>query len=190
MKNLKKSIFGLAILTSSIGLAQETSYEKTLKVGINAGYSIPQENLSYNIGLDLGYQHLVTPKIGLGFVTGYNQFLERTSTEISNNKVGLVPVAFMFRYYPRVKGIYAGANAGYGFLFGDERVASNYTTERPIGGLYLNPEIGYHNIHWNFALQYTKLLTNDIGNIGSQKYSVGSLGISVAYNIALTKKTK
>ena len=78
---------------------------------------------------------------------------------------------------------------GYGFIVGDDKVASNDVTgtARPDGGLYIKPEIGYHNADWNFSLQYQKTFTGDKGEIGSQKYNAGAIGVGVGYNIPLGK---
>ena len=75
----------------------------------------------------------------------------------------------------------------FGFIVGDDAVASNAAVARPDGGFYIKPEIGYHNKDWNFALQYQKVFTGDEGEIGTQKYNAGSLGLGVSYNIPLGK---
>lgn len=181
------AIAALGLLYSFSSNAQDQSYRNMLKAGVNAGIAVPSENASANIGFDLGYQYLVTPGIGIGIVTGYNHFLGKENNGIDNNDFGVIPLAGMFRYYPQQKGFYAGAELGYGFITGDENVASNVAVARPDGGLYFKPELGYHNIHWNFALQYTKVFTGDEGTIGSQDYSVGSLGIGISYNLPLGK---
>ncbi|MTE25260.1 hypothetical protein GJQ66_13825, partial [Microbacterium sp. ZXX196] len=76
---------------------------------------------------------------------------------IKNNDFGVVPVAALVRVYPQKTGFYGGADLGYGFIVGNDKVASNYTTAMPDGGFYLRPEIGYHNRDWNFFIQYTKV---------------------------------
>ena len=57
--------------------------------------------------------------------------------------------------------------------FGDIDVT---TTDRPDGGLYIKPELGWHNRHWNFSIQYTKLFTGSKGEIGNQNYNAGRSG--------------
>lgn len=190
MKTIKKTILTLTLglLYSFSSNAQDQSYNNMLKVGFNVGAAVPTENASANVGVDLGYQYLVTPGFGIGIVTGYNHFFGNQNDGIDNNDFGVVPAAAMFRYYPKQKGFYAGAELGYGFITGDQYVASNSLVERPDGGVYFKPELGYHNIHWNFALQYTKVFTGDTGTIGSQDYSVGSLGLGLTYNLPLGAK--
>lgn len=157
------------------------------------GASVPMNNAGGNLGLDVSFQHLVTPNFGLGIATGYNQFFGRDNkvgvATIKNNNFGVVPVAALLRYYPSAKGFYFGSDFGYGFIVGDQNVASNHSAARPNGGFYLKPEIGYHNRNWNFFVHYTKVFTGDAGTIklvsDSQKYNAGTIGIGVAYNIGL-----
>lgn len=179
----------MIVLSATFVNAQHVSMKNTLKFGVMGGVSVPNNNAGGNVGLDVGYQHLVTPHVGIGIVSGYNQFFGKENDGIKNNNFGVVPVAGLFRYYPASKGIYFGTDLGYGFIVGDAKVASNSLVERPNGGLYLKPEIGYHNRNWNVFLHYTKVFTADNGTISgvkeSQKYNAGSLGIGVAYNIGL-----
>lgn len=189
MKTVKRAMFGLSIITAGFASAQSASMNNMLKIGVNAGASVPSENASANVGLDVAYQYLVTPGFGLGIATGYNQFFGRDNGldggTINNNNFGVVPVAALIRFYPMKTGFYAGADLGYGFIVGDEKVASNSNVDRPDGGFYLKPELGYHNRDWNFFLHYTKVFTGDKGKLGSQDYNAGSLGAGVAYNIPL-----
>jgi len=190
MKAIKKTILVFGLLVSFFASAQDAKYRNMLKLGINGGVSVPSENASANLGFDLGYQYLVSPGIGLGVATGYNHFFGKDNDGIKNNDFGVIPIAAMFRYYPEQHGFYVGAELGYGFITGDDAVASNVAIARPDGGIYFKPEAGWHNIHWNFALQYTKLFTGDTGNIGSQDYNVGSLGLGVSYNLPLGKSCR
>ena len=64
-------------------------------------------------------------------------------------------------------------------------MASNSPVDRPDGGFYIKPEIGYHNRDWNFAIQYNKVFTGEEGQILAQDYNAGSLGIGVSYNLPL-----
>jgi hypothetical protein len=187
MKKIKKTVLALLLFSGAIASAQDTAYTNMIKIGVNGGVALPSENASGNLGVDLGYQYLVTPGFGLGIATGYNQFIGKENDGIENNDFAVVPVAAMLRYYPQTSGFYLGTDLGYGFITGDDKVASNSLVARPTGGLYIKPEIGYHNIHWNFALQYTKVFTGNEGNIGSQDYSVGALGLGIGYNLPLGK---
>lgn len=187
MKNLNKTILGLFISMSAFVNAQDTNYNNTIKIGINGGMSVPKENASGSVGVDLSYQLLVVPGFGLGVATGYNQFLGTENGAIKNHDFGVVPVAALLRYYPKQTGFYVGTDVGYGFITGDSKVASNAATSRPEGGLYLKPELGYHNMDWNFALQYTKVFTGTTGTIGSQEYNISTVGLGVSYNLPLGK---
>lgn len=189
MKSIKSAVLGLGILTAGLASAQSANMTNMLKVGVNAGVAVPSDNASANLGLDVAYQYLVNPGFGLGIATGYNQFFGRDNDvvggTINNNDFGVIPVAALIRVYPKQTGFYAGADLGYGFIVGDEKVASNSIVDRPDGGFYIKPELGYHNRDWNFFLHYTKVFTGDKGNIAGQDYNAGSLGAGVAYNIPL-----
>lgn len=194
MKNFKKIVLGAAVAAFSLASAQtveKPSMKNMFKLGINAGYSLPDDTHGFALGADLSYQNLVTPGFGLGIATGYTHYFGSDNTvngyTFNNNDHGLVPVAALLRYYPQNTGFYLGADLGYGFITGEDRVASNYTVNRPDGGFYLKPEVGYHNDDWNFALQYQKVFTGDEGNIGDQKFSMGALGLALSYNIPLGK---
>lgn len=130
---------------------------------------------------------MVTPGFGLGIATGYTHYFARENNGLSNNDFGVVPLAGLIRIYPKKTGLYFGTDLGYGFITGDAKVASNSAVARPDGGLYIKPEIGYHNNDWNIALQYQKVFTGTDGEIGNQKYNAGSLGLGVSYNIPLGK---
>ncbi|WP_372473154.1 hypothetical protein AB4865_10105 [Capnocytophaga sp. ARDL2] len=197
MNRIKKSILGIALVSSAIGFSQNSkplSMKNMLKLGVNAGYSVPSTNAGMSVGADITYQYLVTPHFGLGVATGHTYYFGKENTvnnvKIENNDFGIVPVAALVRYYPAKKGIYFGADLGYSFITGNKYVADNFSVERPTGGAYIKPEIGYHNRNWNVALQYQKVFTGNSGEILSQDYNVGSLGLGVNYNIPLGKKVK
>ena len=186
------TIAAIAIFTMGLANAQNANMRNILKVGANVGLAVPSENASANLGLDVSYQNLIAPGFGLGVATGYSHFFGRNNTvngvEVNNNDFGVIPVAALVRIYPGQSGFYFGSDIGYGFIVGDEKVASNVLSpDRPDGGFYIKPEIGYHNRDWNFSVQYQKTFTGDTGEIGSQKYNAGALGLGVAYNIPLGK---
>ena len=191
MKSIKKTILALGLMTVGLVSAQNSDMRNMLKVGVNGGFAVPAENASANIGVDLSYQNLITPGFGLGIATGYSHFFGKDNNGIKNNDFGVVPVAALIRVYPKQMGFYLGTDIGYGFIVGDKNVASNDPSndpsQRPDGGLYIKPEIGYHNKDWNFAVQYQKTFTGDKGEILNQKYSAGAIGVGVGYNIPLGK---
>lgn len=189
MKSMKKTILALGVMTAGLVSAQSADMTNMLKVGINGGIAVPAENAGGTVGVDLSYQNLVTPGFGLGIATGYSHFFGRENDGIENNDFGVVPVAALIRVYPKQMGFYLGTDIGYGFIVGDDNVASNdpANTQRPDGGFYIKPEIGYHNKDWNFSLQYQKTFTGDKGEILDQKYNAGAIGVGVGYNIPLGK---
>lgn len=193
MNTLKKSILAAGLLTAGIVSAQSADMRNILKVGVNAGAAVPAENASAAVGVDVAYQNLITPGFGLGIATGYSHYFGRENgmngVTIDNNDFGVVPVAALIRVYPRQTGFYLGTDVGYGFITGDDKVASNtgLMVDRPDGGFYIKPEIGYHNQDWNFSVQYQKVFTGDKGEIGDQNYNAGALGVGVSYNIPLGK---
>lgn len=189
MNTLKKTVLGIGLLTIGIANAQDSSLRHMLKVGGNVGVALPSENTSMAVGADVAYQYLPNPGFGIGIATGYTHYFGKENDvnagTIDNNDVGFVPIAALFRYYPKKTGIFIGADLGYGVLVGDDHVASNYAVNRPTGGLYIKPEIGYHDRNWNFAVQYQKVFTDDKADFAGQKYNVGALGLGVSYNIPL-----
>lgn len=178
-------VFGMSI--STVATAQNPKYNNMFKIGINGGVAVPSENVSSEIGFDIGYQRLIKPGIGIGFTTGYNQYYGQNNKGFQNKDFGVIPLAGQFRYYPKQQGFYIGTDLGYGFITGDGNVAENSNVALPDGGLYIKPEIGYHNIHWNFALQYAKVFTGSAGEIGNQKFETGILGLGLSYNLPLGK---
>lgn len=198
MKTLKQLVLGLGILVGGVASAQSSDMTNMFKVGLNGGVSTGG-NTAANLGVDLSYQNLITPGFGLGIATGYNHYFAKDRTingvDVKNNDFGVIPVAALFRIYPKQTGFYFGADLGYGFIVGDDKVASStnptnvaYTNvDRPDGGFYIKPEIGYHNRDWNFFVQYNKTFTGDKGQIGDQKYNAGAIGVGFGYNIPLGK---
>lgn len=187
MKTLKQTLFAAAFLTAGLVSAQDASMNNMIKVGATAGIAVPSNNTSAAVGVDVAYQNLITPGFGLGIASGYTHYFGKDNQGYNNNDVGVVPVAALFRVYPKQTGFYFGADLGYGFLVGDKNVASNSTASRPDGGFYLKPELGYHNQNWNFFVQYQKVFTGSGSDLPSQDYNVGSIGAGFSYNIPLGK---
>ena len=192
MKSLKQAFLAAGLLAGGLVFAQDSNMTNMFKVGLNTGISTGG-NTSANLGVDVSYQNLVTPGLGLGLTTGYNHYFGKSTTvnniQVDNNDFGVVPVAGLIRVYPKQTGFYFGTDLGYGFIVGDDKVTNNtvVNTDMPDGGLYLKPEIGYHNKDWNFFAHYTKVFTGDKGEIANQKFNAGSVGVGVSYNIPLGK---
>jgi len=192
MNKVKALLAGLALFFVA-GTANAQSMKNTLKIGALAGPSVASRNASAAAGLNVAYQNLITPHFGLGVTTGYHHHFGKdkdvSNTTLKNNDFGVIPVAALFRYYPKSEGIYVGTDLGYGVITGDDKVASNSSVERPNGGFYLKPEVGYHNRHWNIFAHYNKVFNGSDGTIrvngASQKYNAGIIGVGLAYNIGL-----
>ena len=105
MKTIKRTILGIILFSAYTSNAQDTSYQNMIKVGLNGGASLPMENAAASVGVDLGYQHLVTPGFGVGIMTGYNQYFGRENDGIENNDFGVIPVAALLRFYPKQTGL-------------------------------------------------------------------------------------
>ncbi len=187
MKLLKQTALVAGILITGLVSAQSANMHNILKVGVNVGLPVPSENASFAAGVDVAYQNLITPGFGLGVATGYTHYFGKDNDGIKNNDFGVIPAAALVRIYPGQSGFYFGADLGYGFITGNGDVSENYVTDRPSGGLYIKPQLGYHNRDWNFGVHYQKVFTGDDGQIGDQKYNAGNIGVGVAYNIALGK---
>ncbi|MFT3901634.1 MAG: hypothetical protein QM727_00520 [Niabella sp.] len=194
--SLKMLALGAVLMVANgYAHAQYVSMKNTLKVEALGGVAVPSNNAAANIGVGVAYQNLVTRHLGVGIATGYSHFIGQKNTvggvKLDNNDFGVVPVAALVRYYPQSKGVYVGTDLGYGFITGKENVTTSgsYNAEMPTGGFYLKPEIGYHNRHWNFFAHYAKVFTGSDGKVkvgnDSQKFSAGSIGVGVAYNIGL-----
>lgn len=187
MKMLKQTLLLAGVLAAGVVSAQSTEMNNMIKVGANVGLAVPADNVSAAVGLDVAYQNLITPGFGLGIATGYSHYFGKDNNGLNNNDVGVIPAAALIRIYPKQTGFYFGTDLGYGFLVGDDKVASNSTVDRPDGGFYIKPEIGYHNKDWNFFVQYQKVFTGNDGNIEGQDYNVGNIGVGFSYNIPLGK---
>jgi hypothetical protein len=106
-------------------------------------------------------QYLFNPHFGIGVASGYTHFFGKDNFD----DFGVVPLAGFARYYFQTEGVFVGADLGYGYL----------TNVDISGGLYLNPQIGYHNKKWNIYGYYQNTFAEDI--------AIRSLGVGVTYNI-------
>ena len=166
---MKKTILLFALLIAGTTFAQDiknvNSKNSWFKVGLNAG--VPMGDVddvsSFALGLDLKGQYLVTPHFGIGLTTGYNHFFGKDGFD----DFGIVPAAGFARYYFKPKGLFLGVDLGYGFL---NNIDNND------GGLYVNPQISYHNRNWNFFAYYQNTFAeNDV--------DIRVLGIGATYNL-------
>ena len=171
---MKKLILLFSLLIVGTTFAQEkktikyedvTSKNSWLKIGLNAGVPMGDidDSSSFSLGLDLKAQYLVTPNFGIGLATGYSHIFGKDGYD----DFGVMPAAAFARYYFKPKGLFLGVDFGYGFL-----VNANNND----GGLYVNPQIGYHNKDWNFFAYYQNTFAeNDM--------DIQVLGLGVTYNL-------
>lgn len=142
-----------------------TSDNSWLKAGLITGVPVGDASdvSSYSLGADLRGQYLINPNIGIGIASGYNHFFGKDGVD----DFGVIPAAGFFRYYFTPNGLFLGTDVGYGFL---TNVDDND------GGLYVNPQIGYHNKDWNFYAYYQNTFAED-------DVDVQNVGVGVTYNI-------
>lgn len=166
---MKKLILVVALLVVGTTFAQEvddiTSKNSWLKIGMNTGLPVSDTNdyTSFSLGLDVKGQFLVTPNFGIGLATGYSHVFGKEGID----DFGIVPAAGFARYYFQKKGLFIGTDFGYGLLV---------NVDNNEGGLYVNPQIGYHNDDWNiFAYYQNTFAKHDV--------DIRILGIGATYNL-------
>lgn len=161
-------VFSLFVTTFAFSQEQEidvTSDNSWLKAGLNVGLPIGDiaDLSSITLGADFRGQYLVNPNFGIGVASGYNHFFGKDGVK----DFGLIPLAGFARYYFQNEGLFIGSDFGYGFLTNSDNNS---------GGLYLNPQIGYHNEKWNlYGFYQHTFAENDI--------DIQVLGLGVTYNI-------
>jgi hypothetical protein len=166
---MKRLILVAVLLGFTSAFAQEdveiTSDNSWLKAGLITGIPVgdASDASSYSLGVDLRGQYLINPNIGIGIASGYNHFFGKDDID----DFGVIPAAGFFRYYFTPNGLFLGTDVGYGFLT---------DVENNDGGLYVNPQIGYHNKDWNFYAYYQNTFAeNDV--------DLQNVGLGVTYNI-------
>ncbi|MEO5789791.1 MAG: hypothetical protein ACOH2D_16605 [Gelidibacter sp.] len=171
---MKKLILLFTLFVVGTTFAQEnktikyediSSKNSWLKIGLNAGVPMGDASdvSSFALGLDLKGQYLVTPHFGIGLTTGYDHFFGKDGVD----DFGIIPAAAFARYYFKPKGLFLGVDLGYGFLTNVDNNA---------GGLYVNPQIGYHNRDWNFYAYYQNTFAEN-------DFDIQVLGIGATYNL-------
>ena len=149
-----------------------TSRNSWLKLGVNAG--VPFGNLSktsnFTLGAELKGQVMSTEHVGFGLTTGYNHFFPKDGY----SNFGTIPLGLFVRYYPSSHGFFTGLDAGYSFITG-----ANDAT----GGVYIRPQLGYHNYSWNFFAFYNGIFRSE-ENGSSLQYA----GVGATYNIHFRKR--
>lgn len=141
-----------------------------LKLGLNAGVPVGDigDFSSFTLGIDAAGQFMRTDNFGLGIASGYTHYFAKSDVAGAED-FGAIPLGAMLRYYPQPKGVFVGTDIGYTFLTGSGVAES--------GGMYLRPQIGYHNYDWNIFGYYNHVLVAD------PSIDVQSVGIAVTHNI-------
>lgn len=164
-------LFALALTVSTITFAQTSSditpRNSWLKFGLNAGVPVGDvaDFSSFALGLELKGQLMETNHVGIGLTTGYTHFFGKDNFE----DFGSIPLGAFIRAYPKSSGFFAGLDAGYNIITGDNDLD---------GGLYLRPQLGYHNYNWNVFGFYNHVFVDQPGI-----NNVAQVGIGATYNI-------
>jgi hypothetical protein len=167
---MKKLLIGaIALLTFSPSFAQKeeevTKKNSWLKAGVNLGVPVGDisNSSSFAAGVDLSGQFMATKNFGIGIASGYTQFFKKDN----GANFGTVPLGLLLRYYPQNRGFFAGADVGYTFLT---------NANGADGGLYVRPQLGYHNYDWNLFAFYNQTFRN----VG---VDIQTVGVAATYNI-------
>lgn len=137
-----------------------------LKLGVNMAVPFSELGKDHNVGLglDLGIQFLETKASGIGLKVGYLNYFGKSG----KSDAAIIPVALMFRHYPKSVGIFLGLEVGYAFVSGIDQTD---------GGAFTRPQLGLHYYDWNFFGFYDHILIEE--NIGDLQ----AIGFGITYNI-------
>lgn len=165
---MKKVLLLFTLLVAGTTFAQDrevNSENSWLKVGLTTGLPVgdADDASDFALGLDLKGQYLVTPNFAIGLASGYTHFFGKDGQD----DFGVIPAAGFARYYFQPKGLFFGVDVGYGF------VTNLHNND---GGLYLNPQIGYHNQDWNFFAYYQN-------TFAEHDLDLQVVGIGATYNL-------
>jgi hypothetical protein len=163
-------VWAVALLTTSGAFAQRsdvTPKNSWLKAGLNVGVPVGDisDYSSFVAGVELKGQLMDTRNWGIGLTAGYNHFFGKDNFD----DFGSIPLGAFLRYYPKSSGIFAGVDAGYNIITGDNNLD---------GGVYLKPQIGYHNYNWNVFGFYNHTFVDEAGI-----NNVSLVGIGATYNL-------
>lgn len=170
-------LIGAFLLTAIVARAQTTreledinEVNSWLKIGLNLGVPVGDQAdfSSFTLGLDAAGQFMRTDNFGLGIASGYTHYFAKSDVAFAND-FWTIPLGLMLRYYPQPEGVFVGTDVGYTFFTGDG-VSEN-------GGMYIRPQVGYHNYNWNIFGYYNQVFIADPFS------DVQSIGIAVTYNI-------
>lgn len=178
---MKYKLFYIAFsLSCNYAFAQQIDFSKMnsdntwLKVGLNAGLPLQSTSIkqtSFILGLDASMQFLETKASGIGIKTGYSHYFSAID---GVKALGEIPLAVMYRYYPKSTGFFTGLDLGYSFVLNSDNTK---------GGLMGRPHLGYHGNNWNIFGYYNIVLLEE-----SNMNNLQSIGLSFTRNIRLKRK--
>ncbi|MES2431954.1 MAG: hypothetical protein V4556_13555 [Bacteroidota bacterium] len=167
MKKLLTGLVTLFIVSQSFAQDKDVVNHKNSWLKIGPAISLPVGDVSnfssFAAGVDLNGQLMATRNFGIGLASGYTHYFGKNNID----GFGTVPVGLLLRYYPKAEGFFAGTDAGYTF----------FTSGNNTGGMYIKPQLGYHNYDWNIYGFYNHIFGKD-NNIDVQ-----AVGIAATYNI-------
>jgi hypothetical protein len=166
------SLVFLTATLSAQGILERIDESNTwFKLGPNV--ALPLGDLgnitTFAAGVDLSVQFLETRSSGIGLKAGYLNYFGDGNLE----DVGIIPLAVLYRYYPKSSGLFAGLEAGYALI-------SNVPTID--GGAFFRPQLGIHTDHWNFFAYYDYIALEAVGIS-----DLSSVGLAATYNIRFDK---
>ncbi len=172
MKYIILSVLSFLITTSAmsqnIDFSKVSSKNTWFKVGLNAGVPFDQSTSSFILGLDASLQFLETRSSGIGIKSGYSNYF---SADKALKDIGEIPLAIMYRFYPKTSGFFTGVDLGYSFILNSPNTK---------GGFMGRPLAGYHNRNWNIFAYYNFILIHE-----ANQENIQSIGVSVTRNIRL-----
>jgi hypothetical protein len=170
MKRTALALLALSMVVLAEAQSSTTEITKRnswLKLGANLG--VPVGNASnYSAlaaGVELKGQLMETRNLGIGLTTGYNHYFPKSGSK----GFGTLPLGAFVRVYPESKGFFAGVDGGYSFV----TEVANAT-----GGVYVRPQLGYHNFDWNIFGFYNNIFRSDLNG-----RDIGTVGIGATYNL-------
>lgn len=162
------------VKSQDVDLSKMSSENTWFKVGLNAGLPTFQGTAGatkFILGLDASLQFLETKASGIGIKSGYSHYFPAVETA---KVFGEIPLAIMYRFYPKTRGFFTGLDIGYSLI------VNNANTK---GGFMGRPHLGYHGDNWNIFGYYNIVLLTEANQSNLQ-----SVGISITRNIRLRGK--
>lgn len=169
------SFFVLNVAQSqNVDLSKISSENTWFKVGLNGGFPLQPTNSKISkfiLGLDASLQFLETKASGIGLKSGYSHYFPAVD---GAKAFGEIPLAIMYRFYPKSTGFFTGLDIGYSLILNSPNTK---------GGFMGRPHIGYHGDHWNIFGYYNLILIEE-----ANQNNIQSVGISFTRNIRVRGK--